>query len=257
MSKRDGFPKPVIGTLANRVGVRCSNPGCRKSTAGPREDNTKSVNIGVAAHITAAADGGPRYNASLSVEERGSIENGIWLCQNCAKLIDNDPNRYTTEVLQSWKARAEEAAREELEGIPPDSDTRATADLILEWRKLKIRSERHEYMLDVSIHNVGTSVLKDYHIDILVPSSVLLDSSGKVENRSDTNETLIREAWRSAEDDIFPGDRHVVVKIPYFMDYQLFKNRGDLFDRLVRATLYQGGLLRVVIERRFGELQFF
>lgn len=70
----------------------------------------KALNIGVAAHITAAAPDGPRYAAFLSKLERSSIENGIWLCQNCAKLADNDENRYTIELLQAWKKSAEEMA---------------------------------------------------------------------------------------------------------------------------------------------------
>jgi ribosomal protein L37AE/L43A len=47
-------------------------------------------NIGVAAHISGAAPGGPRYDASMSSEARKSINNGIWLCANCARLVDGD-----------------------------------------------------------------------------------------------------------------------------------------------------------------------
>lgn len=95
--------------------MACSNPGCRKPTCGPREDPAKSINIGVAAHITAASPGGVRYNSSLSEAERTSIENGIWLCQNCAKLIDNDKDRYSVSCLREWKARAEKSALESVE----------------------------------------------------------------------------------------------------------------------------------------------
>ncbi len=56
---RDEFAIAVKDTLAKRVGFRCSNPGCRKPTSGPQEDPSKSVNVGVAAHITAAASDGP------------------------------------------------------------------------------------------------------------------------------------------------------------------------------------------------------
>ena len=91
---RDDFDEKTKDLLAKRVGYRCSNPNCRQLTSGPQADSNKSLNIGVAAHITAAAKGGPRYDENISLEERASIENGIWLCQNCAKLIDNDPKRY-------------------------------------------------------------------------------------------------------------------------------------------------------------------
>ena len=54
---RDDFPRPVVETLAKRVGNRCSNPGCRKLTSGPHTEDEKVLNVGVAAHVTAAASG--------------------------------------------------------------------------------------------------------------------------------------------------------------------------------------------------------
>jgi hypothetical protein len=51
---------------------------------------------------------------SLSPEERISIDNGIWLCHNCAKLIDSDVSRYSVAILRYWRAQAETAAAERL-----------------------------------------------------------------------------------------------------------------------------------------------
>ena len=36
-----------------------------------------------------------------------SINNGIWLCQSCAKLIDSDENKYTVKLIKSWKEQTE------------------------------------------------------------------------------------------------------------------------------------------------------
>ena len=113
---RDEFPKAVAETLAKRVGNRCSNPGCRKRTSGPHTEVNKALNVGVAAHITAASSGGPRYDPSLTPDERKGIGNGIWLCQSCAKLVDNDEARYTKELLCRWKLDAEQEALREIEG---------------------------------------------------------------------------------------------------------------------------------------------
>lgn len=125
---RDEFPMRVRETLYQRVGARCSNPSCPKPvTSGPRLAAGKSLNIGVAAHITAAGVGGPRHDANLTAEERRSAQNGIWLCQNCAKLIDNDPARYTAPLLYEWKAVAEERARLGVEGVHPGSLKRERA----------------------------------------------------------------------------------------------------------------------------------
>lgn len=112
---RDDFSIPSKEVLAKRVGFRCSNPKCGKLTAGPQADGLKAINIGVAAHITAAAPGGPRYDSGLSAKERTSIENGVWLCQSCAKLIDNDPGRYPAALLHQWKRLAEGKALTEIE----------------------------------------------------------------------------------------------------------------------------------------------
>jgi hypothetical protein len=90
--------------------MRCSNPSCRCLTTGPRKGSTGSVNIGVAAHITAASEGGPRFDPSLTKAERVSLENAIWLCQNCAALIDRDTTRFDAALLKAWRQNSEEAA---------------------------------------------------------------------------------------------------------------------------------------------------
>ncbi|MDT8900351.1 HNH endonuclease [Anaeroselena agilis] len=112
---RDNFDMTTKETLAKRVGFRCSNPNCRKLTSGPQIDSAGSINIGVAAHISAASLGGPRYDSQLTSEERKSIDNGIWLCQNCAKLIDNDSVLYSSDILLEWKHLSEKAALLEIQ----------------------------------------------------------------------------------------------------------------------------------------------
>lgn len=107
---RDDFTEDAKRILAGRVANRCSNPDCGAATSGPQVDASKALNVGVAAHITAASPTGPRYDASLTPEQRSHPSNGIWLCQTCAKLIDNDPSRYTIEILGQWKAETETAA---------------------------------------------------------------------------------------------------------------------------------------------------
>jgi hypothetical protein len=118
MNMRDDFSKTVKRILADRVGNLCSNPNCKQPTSGPSEAAKAVTNVGVAAHITAASEGGPRYNPSLTQENRSDIENGIWLCQKCGKLVDDDPDTYTELVLQKWKLEAEESARKAIENGP-------------------------------------------------------------------------------------------------------------------------------------------
>jgi hypothetical protein len=113
---RDEFSPSLKGTLAKRVAHKCSNPNCAAATSGPHTDPIRAINVGVAGHITAAAAGGPRYDVSLSAEERTSIDNAIWLCQSCAKLIDSDTDRFSVQTLRHWKVAAEADALRALSG---------------------------------------------------------------------------------------------------------------------------------------------
>ncbi len=108
VSKRPGdFRSKTINTLGRRCGFICSNPACTCLTVGGHSDPNKSCTIGIASHIEAASKRGPRYNPNMTVEERRSIENGIWLCSICAHTVDTDPEVYTVELLKRWKKQAE------------------------------------------------------------------------------------------------------------------------------------------------------
>jgi hypothetical protein len=106
MANRDDFRAPVIRTIAQRAGYRCSNQICLRPTIGP-DGADDSASIGVAAHITAAAEGGPRYDQTLTPDERAAAENGIWLCQTCSRLVDVDVTSHSIDQLREWKTLAE------------------------------------------------------------------------------------------------------------------------------------------------------
>jgi hypothetical protein len=117
MPNRDDFSKKTVAELAKRVAWVCSNPHCRTVTIGAKPDGEGVIIKGTAAHITAAAPRGPRYNPSLSQAERKDISNGIWLCNNCATIIDRDSKTFTTSLLYEWKREAEEQSFAALVGI--------------------------------------------------------------------------------------------------------------------------------------------
>lgn len=157
-SKRDDFAKPTIEILAKRVAYICSNPDCKRTTIGANEEFNKTTNIGIAAHITAASEGGPRYDASLKEEQRRHINNGIWLCSNCAALIDRDFKKYTVDLLNKWKSDAEVESRKKLSGemiTLPNGRPRLDVDLILKTRGRtnKGYSEKNPYEI-VNGHRV-------------------------------------------------------------------------------------------------------
>jgi hypothetical protein len=113
---RAEFPQSVKISLAHCAGNRCSNPNCRVPTSGPAETIGKFINLGVACHISAAAPNGPRFDPILEDWARTRYDNGIWLCQKCAKLIDSDIIQFTPDLLVSWRLGAEEEAKSYLLG---------------------------------------------------------------------------------------------------------------------------------------------
>ena len=129
-SSRDDFPEATKRALAARVNHRCSKPDCGAPTSGPQVEPDKALNVGVAAHIRGAAPGGPRYDPTMTSEQRADIANGLWLCQTCAKLVDNDQVRFTAVALQGWKAMAEQTALDQIGKIAPRQEA---TQLIDKW----------------------------------------------------------------------------------------------------------------------------
>jgi hypothetical protein len=148
---RDDFPTAVKEVLAKRVGQRCSNLECRRVTSGPQIDPDKAVNLGVAAHICAAAAEGPRFDPAMSSQQRSGVENGIWLCQTCAKLVDNDPERYSVATLRAWKAEAEHSTALALErhaqAIAGREDVSARLERLMPELLAEMRADLREHPL--------------------------------------------------------------------------------------------------------------
>jgi hypothetical protein len=111
-SQSDGFPQRVIEALAKRASFICSNPGCRAFTISPSlTNNSRHIYTGIASHITAASPGGPRYDATMTTEQRTSIENGIYLCATCSVMIDkNGGIDFSVELLRGWKCEHDQWA---------------------------------------------------------------------------------------------------------------------------------------------------
>lgn len=114
---RDNFTLKTIDLLAKRAGYLCSNPLCRTPTIGSNLQENKATIIGEGADICGASPGGERYDSEMSSKERKSINNGIWLCCNCATLIDKDSQKYSSNLLKEWKLRAEDESSMKLDRL--------------------------------------------------------------------------------------------------------------------------------------------
>lgn len=128
------FDAKTKETMARRVGYRCSNPSCRVLTVGPNSDGGSATLLGEACHIAAASEKGPRFGDLPVNETRNGIENGIWLCRNCHKVVDTDVERYTPELLRYWKSQAEQRA---------DLETGKTVEFDLMSESVSRRSGHH------------------------------------------------------------------------------------------------------------------
>ena len=159
---RDDFRQPIKDQLAKRVGFRCSNPDCRKQTSGPQSQDPGAINIGVAAHKTAAAPGGPRYDSTLTPEERMNVGNGIWLCQTCAKIIGADEEGYPVEILEEWKKIAEKTAFLELRGLMVVKDNRALLERI-ESEMPDLIAEMRNDLMEHPLHRDFILIGKRWH----------------------------------------------------------------------------------------------
>lgn len=100
---RDEFSAATKRTLAARAAHFCSNPYCRKLTAGPSSDENRSLVTGHAAHIHAASPAGPRFDSSQTADERAHISNGLWLCRECGDIVDKDDSSHSAALLRQWK----------------------------------------------------------------------------------------------------------------------------------------------------------
>ena len=111
---RDNFSASIKQKLRERVGNKCSNPDCESVTTGPGLEPEKVVHLGDAAHICAASPEGPRYDPTMTSQQRKSISNGIWLCTACARRVDHDKSGFSVDLLLEWKVKAEAKASDEI-----------------------------------------------------------------------------------------------------------------------------------------------
>jgi len=120
LTNRDEFPVAVVRILAARAGHRCSV--CHKATSGPGATDNTAHSDGIAAHITGASPKGPRYEPTLSPQQRKAANNGIWTCTQHAREIDSVSSSYTVSALRGLRQIREDFARRELQSSSKTED---------------------------------------------------------------------------------------------------------------------------------------
>ena len=127
----DDSTENVRPTLAGRKGNLCSNPDCCALL-----------------HVSQVA---PPNGAEVAVvvQDAGvdpgcDPGDGIWLCQNCANLVRNNPTQYPEVLLCAWKTVAAHHARYPMaktesgaqspSPVPPESESQLKVRAILPWK---------------------------------------------------------------------------------------------------------------------------
>jgi hypothetical protein len=117
-SNRREFTARTRQLIAERAGHQCSFPTCNRRTIGAGHALDQVSRTGKAAHIFAAAPGGPRGQGGLTPDELGQPENGIWLCSDHATLVDNNRGAaFPPETLLSYKSLQEARVMREIQGL--------------------------------------------------------------------------------------------------------------------------------------------
>ncbi len=96
---------PTIRKLFARSSNRCAFPDCHTAIV----DRDTDTIVGEVCHIRAQKEGGPRFDAGQTSEERHSLGNLVLMCGVHHKIIDADENVsvYTVERLLEMKAKHE------------------------------------------------------------------------------------------------------------------------------------------------------
>jgi hypothetical protein len=190
---RDDFSSKTIEILKQRAAFICSNPICKKMTVAPADSaDDKVVYNGRAAHICAASPQGPRYDVTMTPEQRSDIKNAIFLCANCADIIDdNNGADYPAETLREWKSAHETWIKGNLNQTASTSTTEAVRGMIQQMRDEIIGGDSFGTIFPLSIRdgnddayilyfqNKGAYPMSDITIRIWNPDDL------KAENRPD------------------------------------------------------------------------
>lgn len=180
---RDDFSSAVKLTLAKRVNYCCSI--CDSQTTGPKTGSDDSFSIGKAAHIKAAAPGGPRYDATQTPEERGSIQNALWACATCADEIDRDEGAYPVDKLYQLKRAAEQRARARV-GNPPQpaspvpkthADVKRAVDLFCLTEAA--RCAQLDPRFNVSVGWANNRTVYEFHAKETVPATLVVGAKDR------------------------------------------------------------------------------
>jgi hypothetical protein len=138
---------------------RCAFPKCQV----PIVEESGTV-TGQICHIKARRQGGPRYDALQSDEERHSFENLILLCAVHSKIVDSEPKQYTVDRLHAMKASNEQRGTAELS----QADANKVELLISRYRNLHISAGGHVMVASPGAVQASSVVIKSQRKSVIL-----------------------------------------------------------------------------------------
>lgn len=117
MAKARTYKESDLKRLFALSGCECANPNCSYKLL----STDYNTIFGEICHIEAAETNGPRFNPAQTDDERRSFDNLILLCERCHKEVDNNPSKYTVELLKKWKKEHQEKVFNSIAGKMPNS----------------------------------------------------------------------------------------------------------------------------------------
>ncbi len=112
--------------LWGRSAGRCAFPGCGTLLLVPGSGTGASTNLGEICHIVARTLDGPRGGEPLLPERRDDYSNLVLLCPGHHKLVDDQKEKYSVEILSAMKADHEKWVEQTLS---VDEDKRGDIEL--------------------------------------------------------------------------------------------------------------------------------
>lgn len=123
--------------LWGRSGNRCALPTCRRLLVEDETETDDASIVGDEAHIVAREKDGSRGISSLTTEERDKFNNLLLMCKVHHKLIDDQPFKFTVDVLHQMKAEHLEWVAKNLNpDVDKQKDDEIYATYIDKWIEL-------------------------------------------------------------------------------------------------------------------------
>jgi len=215
--------------LAVRAGGRCEFDGHNKFLF--RHSLTlREGNFSQAAHIVAFSSKGPRGQAKkLSKNEINNVDNLMLLCQECHKLIDDYPERYSVSTLRAFKRRHEKRIYE-LTAMHPEHKTTAVV----------LKANVGSRAVDISTAQIQEAVAPRY-VDSQEPCVIdltALPDTGKTGYYETAVDAINEKVGRLYEDRV-DGTSITHLSVFALAPIPLLMHLGNRLTDKIPADLYQ------------------